>query len=159
MEGGTIDIDTAAGDVLFDGPGGALKADNTVTINSAGSIANTASTAAATIETSGAGSDVTLNPSDIDIASTGAFVVDSSGAFTLDGPMSGTAFTVDAVDKLTIGGKMTATGGVDLQSSSDEVEINADIDPTTVVLDGATNVDLNANVTGTTSVEIDEARM
>jgi len=85
-----------------------------------------------TIETTGPGSDVTLTATNITTASTNAFVVDSAGAFTLAGPMSGIDFTVDAVDKLTTNAKLTASGAVDLQSSSDDVEINAAIDPTTV---------------------------
>ncbi|MBL7142763.1 MAG: hypothetical protein ISS76_00875, partial [Phycisphaerae bacterium] len=91
-------------------------------------------------------------PGDAATASTQAFVVDSAGAFTLAGPMSGTSFTVDAVDKLTIDGKLTASGAVDLQSSDNEVEINAEIDPATVTLDADDDVTINANITGTTSI-------
>ena len=121
VTGGTIDITATSGDVLFDGAAGALSSDDVVTVTAGSAIANTASTAT-TITTTGAGSNVTLNPTDISNVSTNTFIVDSSGSFELTGPMSGTSFTVDSVDTLTIAGKLTSqTGNIEVTSDNQSV--------------------------------------
>ncbi len=54
--------------------------------------------------------------------------------------------------KITTNGKITASGAVDIDSSDNEIEINAAIDPTTVTLQADDDITINADITGATSI-------
>jgi hypothetical protein len=119
--GGAYDITTSGGDVIFAANSKVTGSSTSSIEATAGSIANTGSDEATTIETTGAGSNLTLTAANATTESTKPMTIVSSGDLTLNVPLDNTSSTttLSSADNLAINKNITDAGSISAHSGTD----------------------------------------
>ncbi|MHC4086334.1 MAG: beta strand repeat-containing protein [Planctomycetota bacterium] len=119
--GGAYDITTSGGDVIFAADGKVTGSSTSSIEATAGSIANIGSDEATTIETTGAGSNLTLTAANATTQSTKPMTIVSGGDLTLNAPLDNTSSTttLSSLDNLAINKNITDAGSISAHSGTD----------------------------------------
>ena len=120
--GGGYDIQ-ATGSVVFGGATGKVTGSATSTISAGGSIANTGSDEITIIETTGAGSNLTLTATNTSTPSTKPMTIVSGGDLTVNAPLNNTSSTttLSSADNLAMNRNITDATALSARAGTDGI--------------------------------------